>query len=134
MGHDQSAWVCHAIEHEVCAYYNITHGVGLAILTPPFMGYTLTEDAVDRFAQSGEKVWEMPPADDKMKTALEAIKKTEEFFKSIGMPSKLSELGITEEHFEDMATHIKKHWFAPLTIAPRPADHAGILEILRNSL
>ena len=133
IGRDTSAWVCHAIEHELSAYYDITHGVGLAIVTPSFMRYALNEDTVDRFAQYGERVFGIKKATP-METANEAIIKTEEFFKSIGMPSKLRDLGISDEHFDDMATHIEEHWFAPLSIAIRPVDHKGIVEILRNAL
>lgn len=134
IGRDTSAWVCHAIEHELSAYYDITHGVGLAIITPAFMRYSLTEETVDRFAQYGENVFGLPKSNDRMQTAKKAIELTEEFFKSLGLPSKLSELGITDEHFDAMATHIEQHWFAPLTIALRPVDHDGVVEILKNSL
>ena len=134
IGRDTSAWVCHAIEHELSAYYDITHGVGLAIITPAFMRYSLTEETVDRFAQYGENVFGLPKSNDRMQTAKKAIELTEEFFKSLGLPSKLSELGITDKHFDAMATHIEQHWFAPLTIALRPVDHDGVVEILKNSL
>ncbi len=133
IGRDPAAWVCHAIEHELSAYYDITHGVGLAIVTPSFMRYSLTEDTVDRFAQYGENVFGIRK-ESKMETAKEAIARTEEFFKSLGMPSKLGEVGITDEHFEKMATHIEEHWFAPFSIALRPVDHNGIIEILRDAL
>ncbi len=133
IGRDNSSWACHAIEHELSAYYDITHGVGLAIVTPSFMRYCLNSETVERFAQYGENVWGIT-GDDRMEIAKKAIDKTEEFFKSLGMPSKLSELGITDEHFENMATHIENHWFAQLTNALRPIDHAGIVEILKNCL
>ena len=134
IGRDTSAWVCHAIEHELSAYYDITHGVGLAIVTPAFMRYSLNESTVDRFAQFGENVFDLPKNADRMQTARKAIELTEEFFKSLGMPSKLSELGITAEHFDAMATHIEQHWFAPLSMAIRPVDHDGIVAILKDAL
>ena len=37
------------MEHELSAYYDITHGVGLAILTPRWMRYILNEDTVEKF-------------------------------------------------------------------------------------
>jgi len=42
-----SDWPCHAIEHELSAFYDITHGVGLAILTPRWMRFIL-KSVVDR--------------------------------------------------------------------------------------
>ena len=43
------AWTCHPIEHELSAFYDITHGVGLAIVTPRWMRYILSENTVDKF-------------------------------------------------------------------------------------
>lgn len=45
-GGKRQAWSCHPMEHEISAYYDITHGLGLAILTPRWMEYTLDETTV----------------------------------------------------------------------------------------
>ena len=42
-----------ALRHELSAYYDITHGVGLAILTPAWMEYVLSDETVDKFAEYG---------------------------------------------------------------------------------
>lgn len=134
IGRTPSVWVCHGIEHEVSAWYDITHGVGLAILTPPLMRWTLRDPvSLDRFYQYGTNVWGIAPSDDKMKVANEAIDRTAEFFKSIGLPARLSELGITDEHFGEMADHVLAHWW-PLDKAMRPVDRDGVIEILKMSL
>ncbi len=96
------AWSVHPIEHELSAYYDITHGVGLAILTPAWMRYVLCDKTVDRFAMYAENVWGIT-GDDKYEAANAGIVKTEEFFKSMGLPVKLSEVGIGSEKFEEMA-------------------------------
>ena len=96
------AWSVHPIEHELSAYYDITHGVGLAILTPAWMRYVLCEKTVDRFAMYAENVWGIT-GEDKYQAAEKAIILTEEFFKNLGMPSHLSEVGIDSEKFEEMA-------------------------------
>ena len=96
------AWSVHPIEHELSAFYDITHGVGLAILTPAWMRYVLCDDTVDRFAMYAKNVWDIQ-SDDKYKAAEEGINKTEEFFTSLGLPSRLSEVGINSEKFEEMA-------------------------------
>ena len=134
IGRTPSVWVCHGIEHEVSAWYDITHVVGLAILTPPLMRWTLRDPgSLDRFYQYGTNVWGIAPSDDKMKVANEAIDRTAEFFKSLGLPARLSELGITDEHFGDMADHVLAHWW-PLANAMRPVDREGVVEILKMSL
>lgn len=96
------AWSCHPIEHELSAYYDITHGQGLAIITPAWMKYVLCDKTVDRFVMYGENVWNIPKGD-KYAMANEAIYKTEEFFKSLGLPLKLSEVGIDSKNFKIMA-------------------------------
>lgn len=96
------AWSVHPIEHELSAYYDITHGVGLAILTPAWMRYVLCDNTVERFAMYAKNVWDIQ-GDDPYEVAEEGIVKTEEFFRSLGLPGKLSEVGIDSEKFEEMA-------------------------------
>lgn len=97
-----TAWSVHPMEHELSAFYDITHGVGLAILTPYWMEYVLNDDTVWRFAEYGKNVWNITEGDD-YSIAKEAITKTREFFVSLGLPATLSEIGITDEHFDIMA-------------------------------
>ncbi len=96
------AWSVHPIEHELSAFYDITHGVGLAILTPAWMNYVLCDDTVERFAMYAANVWDTRN-EDVYQAAKEGIDKTAAFFTSLGMPSKLSEVGIGEEKFKEMA-------------------------------
>lgn len=56
-GGKRRAWSCHPMEHEISAYYDITHGLGLAILTPRWMKYTLDETTVSKFYQFGCNVF-----------------------------------------------------------------------------
>ena len=86
------AWSVHPMEHELSAYYDITHGVGLAILTPAWMRYVLCDRTVDRFAMYAENVWGIT-GDDKYAAANAGLARTEEFFKSMGLPS-LSKLSL----------------------------------------
>jgi butanol dehydrogenase len=96
-------WATHEIEHELSAFYDLTHGVGLAILTPHWMEYVLDDHTVDRFASYAANVWGISGNSDKGKMAKEAIKNTQEFFISLGLPAKLSEVRINEKDFEKMA-------------------------------
>lgn len=98
-------WGCHSIEHELSAYYDITHGAGLAVVTPAWMRFALSERTVERFARYGESVWGLDPCADKMETARAAIELTQEFLESLGLPKTLGEMGITDEHFQAMAEH-----------------------------
>ena len=95
-------WSVHPIEHVVSAFYDITHGVGLAIITPKWMRFVLSNDTVDRFVRYAEEVWGIYGSD-KFAVAMEGIDKTEEFFVSLGMPKTLYEAGITDDRIKEMA-------------------------------
>ena len=135
VGREAGAWPCHGIEHELSAWYDITHGVGLAILTPNWMRWCLETDptTVNRFAQYGVNVWKLNPRHDPMENAKDAIANTRKFFDSIGIPNTLGALGIDDTHFGEMADHIKACW-GDLGKAFVPMDRDAILTVLRMSL
>ena len=97
------SWTCHPIEHELSAFYDITHGIGLAIVTPRWMRHILNEQTVGKFVAYAKNVWHLPETTDPFAYANAAIDATEEFFKNCGIPMTFSEIGINEEHFEVMA-------------------------------
>lgn len=104
-GKDYTGWPCHAIEHELSAYYDITHGVGLAILTPRWMRFILKKDTttLERFERFGRNVMGLDGSG--LDLANRAIDKLEEFYKDCEIPVSLSELNINDEHFKEMAVH-----------------------------
>ena len=99
----KTIWSVHPIEHELSAFYDITHGIGLAILTPYWMEYVLDDSTLDNFVEYGINVWNIDDKEDKYTIANKAIEKTREYFKSLGIPSSLREVGIGEEKLEKMA-------------------------------
>jgi len=96
-------WASHDIEHELSGIYDVAHGAGLAVVFPAWMKYVYKQD-VKRFAQFAVRVWNVEndfwSAE---RTALEGIKKLQNFLKSIEMPSNLTELGIHDDRLEEMA-------------------------------
>ena len=98
-------WSCHPMEHELSAFYDITHGLGLAILTPSWLEFCLSEETVDRYVKYGVNVWGINPDQEPMEIAKQSIQKTREFFfGTLGLDDKLSKVGITDEHFALMAS------------------------------
>lgn len=91
------SWTVHPMEHQLSAYYDITHGVGLAILTPHWMEYVLNEETVAKFKEFGVNVWNIDADKDPFEIAHEAIQKTADYFKSIGIPMTLKEVGIVDD-------------------------------------
>jgi hypothetical protein len=126
-----SPWVVHPMEHELSAFYDITHGVGLAILTPHWMKYSLDDTTVFKFAQYGINVWGIDKNLDKFEIANKAIEKTSEFFKELGIPSTLREVGIEEDKLELMAKKAMNPYFK---YAFKPLDENDILKIFKAAL
>ncbi len=96
-------WSCHPMEHELSAWYDITHGVGLAILIPRWMKHILSEETAWKFAEYGRNVWGIYEEDD-MEASKMAIEQTAAFFFDIlGLPATLQDVGIGNEKLKDMA-------------------------------
>ncbi|MCH5297498.1 MAG: iron-containing alcohol dehydrogenase [Ruminococcus sp.] len=95
---------CHRMEHELSAFYDITHGHGLAILTPRWLSYILDEETAPRIKRFGVNVLGVDYSLGEMDGAKESIRQIEKFFfEELKLQSKLSDLGIGEENFALMA-------------------------------
>lgn len=132
LGNSYSGWPCHGIEHALSAYYDITHGEGLAIITPRWMHHILNERTIDRFVKYGINVFGIDPTLPKQEIAGKAIDATYEFFKSINIPMHLREVGIDDSRIDEMAHHIAIN--EGLDKAYAPLTEQDIKEILLESL
>ena len=98
------AWSCHPMEHELSAFYDITHGHGLAILTPRWMEYCLDDSNVSKYVQFGVNVFGIDASLAPMDIARKSIDMLSDFFfNKLGLKSTLPEVGIDETNFEVMA-------------------------------
>ncbi|MBR0223262.1 MAG: iron-containing alcohol dehydrogenase [Bacteroidales bacterium] len=103
-GGKQLAWSCHPIEHQLSAWYDITHGLGLAILTPRWMEYCLDETTVSKYVQFGTNVFGIDSTLPPMEIAHKAIAALSDFlFGTLGLKRTLPEVGIDRSHFSEMA-------------------------------
>lgn len=97
---------CHLMEHELSAYYDITHGHGLAIVTPRWLKYILNEETAPAIYRLGVKVFGVEEGLDAVAGAQKAIDAVADFcFNTLGLKANLSDLGIGDEHFKEMAEH-----------------------------
>lgn len=123
-------WATHTIEHELSAYYDVTHGAGLAVILPYWMEYVLEESNVQRFVTYAENVWGiyggLP-----MDMAKSAIAITREFFSSLGMPTRLTELDIDNKKLPLMAK--KAVQFGPIGRF-KELQEDDVLNILKMAL
>lgn len=87
-------WMGHQIEHALSAFYDIPHGAGLAIVHPAYLRY-IYRNKLEKFARFAENVWHIDTygrsLEDKARIGIEKIIA---YFKSIGAPTTLKEVGI----------------------------------------
>ena len=122
-------WSTHRIGHELTAFYGLAHGQSLAIILPR-LWQARKQDKSQKLAKLAREVFGCPETDD-LKASDCAIKKTEEFFNSIGMPTKLSDYNINpteaaqriKERFEKRETLLGED----LKVTPQM-----VYEILKN--
>ncbi len=132
-GKEYTGWPCHVMEHELSAYYDITHGVGLAILTPRWMRFILKKDpsCVWRFVWFAKRVWGLE-GDDDMELALRSVDALEEFFRAANIPMTFTEVGIGTEKFGAMAEHAESLGRLSLGFVPLTKD--DVIEIFNDCL
>lgn len=104
-------WASHMIEHELSALYDLSHGMGLAIIIPAWMKYVYSHD-IKRFARFANKVWDVPMMDNLEQMALIGIAKTQKFFEELGAKTSLSAANLPCDSFEQMAK--KATWRGPV--------------------
>ncbi len=131
-GGKSQAWSCHPIEHELSAIYDITHGLGLAILTPRWLEYTLDEATVSKFYQFGTNVFDIDRNLAPMEVAKKSIEKMSEFlFETLELQSTLTEISIDDTNFEIMAEKACQNDVIP---GFKPLTKQDIINIYRMCL
>ena len=91
-------WATHQIGHELTALHGVTHGHSLAIVMPGTLR-VLKEQKHDKLLQYGERVFGITEGTEQERVD-KAIEKTEEFYRSLGLTTRLSEENIGEETIE----------------------------------
>lgn len=94
----QEDWVSHFMEHELSAVYGVTHGAGLAVMTPAWMTFMATHNP-SKGAQFARRVMDVVNDDD-TQAALEGIARLRAFYASLGLPVTLAQLGIEDPDFD----------------------------------
>lgn len=94
----------HITEHVLSAYYDIAHGDGLSILAPHWMKHILNEDNIDKFYEFAVNVWGITPEEDRAYVAVQGISSVFSFYRSLGMPLSLKDVGIIDPDFDELAS------------------------------
>ena len=102
-------WGSHMLGHEISALYDLTHGATLSVIIPQWMEYVYRTD-LTRFVQYAVNVWNVEEDFyDPERTALDGIKRTKEFFRSVGLPVSLTDAGIENADIIQMAEKCTKN-------------------------
>lgn len=103
-GANGSDFASHTLEHELGGMYDVTHGAGLAAVWPSWARY-VCGDCLPRFVKFATNVMGVEPEQNDSETAEKGIQAMETFFRSIGMPTNLKELGVqpTDEEIHALA-------------------------------
>ena len=131
-GGKQHAWSCHPMEHELSAIYDITHGLGLAILTPRWLTYCLDETTVPKYVQFGINVFGIDPSLEPMEIAKKSIEMLSDFlFHTLELDDTFTKVGIRKEDFPVMA---KKACMGGVLPGFKPLDQKDIERIFEMCL
>ncbi len=134
IGEAPSGWPMHGMEHALSAYYDITHGVGLAILTPRWMKHILSEKTEERLAKYGVNVLGIDKSLPARDIAEKAIEETYALYEGLGIPMHLKEVGIDESRLSEMAHHVAENEGLDQSWVYVPLTEEDILEIYKASL
>lgn len=99
-------FMCHWIEDEVSARYNVTHGIGLAVILPKYLKYNLNEKSAPLYKELAVNVFGVDSSTDDMEAGKTVIKKLEHLFYDIcNVKPHLSDYGVkyNEDDFRDIA-------------------------------
>lgn len=131
-GSGSSGWPMHSIEHALSAYFDITHGAGLAIITPRWMKEILSERTLERFKTIGKELFNIDVKNlDDANKVIDAFYK---FFESIDIPMHLAELGVKAEKIEEMADHILANDSTETSWMYVKLNKEAIIRILKESM
>jgi NADP-dependent alcohol dehydrogenase len=106
-------WATHMIGHELTALFGIDHGQTLAIVYPAVLE-VMREQKRAKILQYAERVWNITNLNDDEKIDL-AIQKTRGFFESLGIKTRLSEYGVTEDQIPVVIEQLKAHGLTALS-------------------
>lgn len=108
-------WSSHALEHEISAIYNVTHGAGLAVVFPAWLTWMVTHN-VDKLVQYAVRVWDVSVPtgkllsdEEKVAVATEGIRRLKAFFTSLGLPVSFAELHIEHPDIPRMIESLRRN-------------------------
>lgn len=97
-------WSTHIIGHELTAFYNLDHARSLAVVLPHLLR-EMIEEKQEKLSQFGKNVFGIENDNEAI------IKKIEEIFESVGVPTKLTEYEVDNKVIENVHNAFKSHGY-----------------------
>jgi NADP-dependent alcohol dehydrogenase len=104
-------WMTHSIGHELTAQYNMDHGQTLAVILPSLL-FELRESRKEKLLQFATRVFNITEGTDEERV-IEGINQMSAFFESVGLKTKMSDLGYDESFIKIIATRCDNHGLMP---------------------
>lgn len=123
-------WSTHMIGHELTALYGIDHARTLATVFPAMM-WSMKDQKQKKIIQYGERVLGLKGSDEEIVRA--AIRKTVEFFESVGVATKLSAYQVKQDAIEAVVNRLSSRGFQPMG-EKSTVDLNKVREVLRFAL
>lgn len=107
-------WSSHALEHEISAIYDVTHGAGLSVIFPAWMTWMVTHN-IGKLVQFAVRVWDVPqPSSEASDAELQAVAqegilRLKQFFRSLDLPTTFAELGIPHPDIDRMIESLRRN-------------------------
>ena len=120
-------WSTHMIGHELTALYDLDHAQTLAVVLPAMLRVR-REAKRAKLLQYAARVWDLTEGDEDARIDA-AIERTEAFFNSVGVPTRLSGYGLGKEHVEPVLAALEAHRLVKLG-----EDRGVTLEVSRKVL
>lgn len=105
-------WATHMLGHELTALHNLDHAQTLAIVLPSMLRERKAQK-LDKLVQYAERVWDIREGSDEEK-AEAAIARTEAFFQSLGVKTRLADYDLGEAHIEPLIASLESHGMVKL--------------------
>ncbi len=129
----KAPFVVHPLEHALSGYAPIiTHGAGVALIYPGWARYVVTKDPA-KFARLTERVFKLH-GDNVLQTAIIGINAMRDFFSSLGMPTTLEEVGLSEKDIPALVKLASGNGTRVIGSCPQSLDQADVENIFRSLL
>ncbi len=106
-------WSTHMIGHEITALYGIDHAKTLAIVQPAVWKVRKRQKK-QKLLQYAERVWGIKEGSEDERIDL-AVTKTEDFFHSLGIKTRLSDYDLKQDDIEKILKSLEKHGMTKLS-------------------